>query len=156
MLLDSEIVIRALEHQNPKHAGNPRTTECRRLWVELLRYRFTRVLIAAPTVAEFRVGQNAPALPLLPAIEYVAFTAAVAEDMATWATPNNLKAVRTKSGNDRTQVKYDALIVACARHHKADCVIAYDEGFAATVKLAGLNCYEPSYFEKSQRTLPHT
>lgn len=90
------------------------------------------------------------------AIEYVAFTAAVAEDMATWATPANLKSVRTKAGVDRTQVKYDAMIIACARYFKADCVIAYDEGFAATAAIAGLPCHEPSFFEKSQRTLPHT
>jgi hypothetical protein len=47
---------------------------------------------------------------------------------------------------DRSVVKFDALIMACARRFGADCVISLDDDMFKLAGKAGVTCREPGYF----------
>lgn len=146
MLLDTSVFIRALEHDKDAHRADPRVTDCRDLWVALLRSDRTEVLISALSVLEFLRGPAAPALPVLPGIIWASFDYRVALDMCKWATPNVIAGVRDVGGNTRRVVSYDALIVGTASAYHADCIVTYDADMKSLAAKASIACYEPAHF----------
>jgi len=153
LMLDTQILVLALEHQSVKHANNPSTALARKLWEIAIGSRRTRVLIAAPSVFEFRVSPSAPPLPRLANIEYVAYSAVVAEDMSKWASPHVLKPPPGTKETTRNIVRYDALIVACAAHWKADLLVSEDNGMQTLADAARVQCVTLDYFLESQPNL---
>jgi predicted nucleic acid-binding protein len=153
MLLDTGVFIRALEHDTAKHAADPRTVDSRDFWMAALRPSSrTTLLIAAPTVLEFRLGPGAPPLPMVDRVEYVAFTASAAEQMASWATGPVIKSVMTATGLTRRLVEYDALIVACAKFGRADLIVSLDDDVHQLSKDAGIDCHLPGDFRALKLT----
>ncbi len=112
-LLDSGVVIRALEHESPKFVGDPRTQACRELWVELLRSS-SDVLIAAPSLTEYLIGPDPKPFPRTKRVIVVSFDERAASQLAHWAGREVLVDT-AKTGAPRDYIRYDAMIVACAK-----------------------------------------
>jgi predicted nucleic acid-binding protein len=146
VLLDTGVLIRALEHDQDAHEGDARVKDCRDLWVALLRSDRTDVLISALTVLELMRGDAAPVLPILPGIVLASFDYRAAQDMSKWATPQVIAGVREASGSTRRVTSYDALIVGTARAYHADCIVSYDKDVKSLAPKAGIACHEPSHF----------
>jgi glutathione S-transferase len=91
IMLDSGVIIRALEHANPQRSSDPRVADCRALWERALSE--CRVFLPPFVVLEVMSGEQAGALPIVKSIEHVAFTYQVAESMAKWAKPGDQKRV---------------------------------------------------------------
>jgi predicted nucleic acid-binding protein len=151
LLLDTGVFIRALEHDSDAHKDDPRTKDCRDLWVALLESTKTDVLIAAVTVLEYMRGPaGTPAKPvqppIVPGVIYVSFDYRAAIDMANWATTDAVKEVRDATSTPRRIVAFDALIVGTARAYRADCIVAYDSDVKKLAERAGIPCHEPDHF----------
>jgi len=78
--------------------------------------------------------------------EFIAFDDVVAADMARWCNRRVINAVMRETGAIRNVVKYDALIVACARAHKAAMIITLDADVAALAEIAGVTAKKPDAF----------
>jgi predicted nucleic acid-binding protein len=147
LLLDTGILIRALEHDREPHKSDPRTRDCRDLWVALASTSKTDVLIAAPSLLEYLRGPKAPEPPIVPGVIYASFDYLVAQDMASWATTATIKEVRDRAANTRRIVTYDALIVGTARFYGADFIVSYDEDVQKLAAKARVGCCEPAHFK---------
>jgi predicted nucleic acid-binding protein len=148
-LVDSGVFMRALELDRPKWAGKPETLASRRFWETAIKVHPTHddaILLSSITVLEFSLDPKAPQIPEVFGVEYVAFDRATAADMATWCSPRTVDAVAKATGVTRTMVKYDALIVACARVHRAAMVIMLDTDVIELSRLAGLQVKGPGDF----------
>lgn len=152
--LDSGVLIRALEHASEVHRQDPRTKDCRTLWETALRAK-REILIAAPTVVEIRAKRGAPPLPVVKQVRVVPFHGSVADDLIHWGGEDALQEVVQASGAHRKLVRFDAMIVACARWHQADCLVSVDERHMPKLSaMAGIDFHTPSYFAPRQPTLP--
>jgi predicted nucleic acid-binding protein len=142
IMLDSGVVIRALEHANPARKDDQRVSDCRELWVRVLRE--CRVLMPPFVVLEVLAGDGAaPQFPIVRTVEHVAFSYQAAELMAGWAAPDVQKRLARETKTARRVVKYDALIVGTAQFHRADVLVTLDEDVKALAKLAGVRAEEP-------------
>lgn len=148
-LIDSGVFMRALEPNMPKWSHKPETGQCRQLWEAATREpRRHTVLISALTLLEFRIAPHQPRAPSLRAVEYVAFDDIVADDMARWCKPDIIEDVRKETGTSRRVVAYDALIVASARVHRAECVVSLDEDIHRLAKHANVPSCPPDAIVK--------
>jgi hypothetical protein len=85
-MLDTGVLIRALEYDNPKRSNDERVADCRAVWTQALREN--TILIAANSVLEVLWGDSTfEQFPIVEAVEHVGFTYQVAERMASWARP---------------------------------------------------------------------
>lgn len=142
IMLDSGVVIRALEHANPARTGDARVPDCRELWVRALRE--CRVLMPPFVVLEVLAGDGAaPQFPIVRTVEHVAFSYQAAELMAGWAAPDVQKRLAKETKTARRVVKYDALIVGTAQFHRADVLVTLDDDVKALAKLARVPVAEP-------------
>jgi predicted nucleic acid-binding protein len=152
-MLDSGVIIRALEHANPARKGDPRVADCRTLWERALRE--CRVLMPPFVVLEVLAGDGAPPqFPIVKSVEHVAFSYQAAEKMAAWAGPEVKKRLARETKTARRVVNYDALIVGTAAFYAADVLVTLDEGVKALAKLANVRTAEPKEILKgTQETL---
>ena len=142
IMLDSGVVIRALEYANPARAGDARVSDCRTLWVRALKE--CRVLMPPFVVLEVLGGDGAPPqFPIARAVEHVAFSYQAAELMARWSTPDMKKRLARETKTARRVVTYDALIVGTAQFHQADVLVTLDDDVKALAKLARVHVAEP-------------
>jgi predicted nucleic acid-binding protein len=74
----------------------------------------------------------------------VSFDFKAAEILGSRMPVATLKEVRAQSSSSLTHLKYDALIVACAVRHGAECIIAIDADIAKLANLVGLTAFHPS------------
>lgn len=152
-LIDTGVLIRALEYESVTHSDDTRTKDCRDLWVTALRAG-REIMIAAPSIVELRAKVGAPPVPKVKQIPVLPFTRFVADDLVTWAGEEAVREVASDSQAHRKLVRFDAMIVACARWSKAACVVSIDRHVAGLAKLAGIECHGPEYFRASQGSLP--
>lgn len=142
-MLDSGVIIRALEHSNPARKGDPRVADCRTLWERALRE--SRVLMPPFAVLEVLAGDDAPPqFPVVKSVEHVAFSYQAAEKMAAWASPDIRKRLAHETKTARRVVNYDALIVGTAAFYAADVLVTLDAGVKAMAKLANVRTAEPN------------
>jgi predicted nucleic acid-binding protein len=151
LLLDTGVFIRALEYDSDAHKNDPRTKDCRDLWIALSQTVKTEVLVAAVTVLEYMRGPSGKAArpvapPVVPGVIYASFHYRVAIEMADWATTDAIREVRDGTSTPRRIVAYDALIVGTARAYNADCIVADDQDMKKLAAKAGIDCREPSHF----------
>ena len=153
IMLDSGVIIRALEHSNPARKGDPRVADCRTLWERALRE--ARVLMPPFVVLEVLAGDGAPPqFPVVKSVEHVAFSYQAAEKMAAWAGADIRKRLARETNTARRVVNYDALIVGTAAFYAADVLVTLDEGVKAMAKLASVRTAEPKELLKgTQGTL---
>ena len=146
MLLDTSVMILALEYDNPARVDDPHLKDCRELWVDLLASSDTTVYIASLTLLEFLRFPNATQPPPAKKVVYAGFDYRTAIDTSKWATTANLKDIRDGQGTTRRVVSYDALIVGTARAYNVDCIVTLDAGVHSLANKAGLTSREPAYF----------
>lgn len=154
IMLDSGVVLRALDHESPTRKKDPHVKECRELWSRALQE--CRVLIPPFVVLELLAGQRgATAFPVVRAIEHVAFSYQVAEQMAAWATPSASAETAKATSTSRRVVGYDALIVGTAKFHGADVLVTLDDAVVALATAAGMNVARPrELLSWQQQSLP--
>lgn len=152
IMLDSGVLIRALEHDNASRRDDPRIFDCRELWMRALRE--ARVLLPPFVVLEVLGGHDGegPPIPVVRAIEHVAFSYQAAEQMARKAAGDAKR--RAPKGKKRGAVRHDALIVGTAAFHKADVLVTLDDEVKALAKLARVPVAEPKdLLRGTQRSL---
>ena len=151
-LIDTNVLIFALDGgiKHPDH-------KLARALVEALAERKSRILVAAPTFAEFEVRKTGKSMPTGGVIEVVPFNHDAAKYLAERLPLNALKElgyVSTGTPNGKSCLKYDSMIVACAGRHLAQCIISTDtEHMPKLAAQAGLRCLSPRYFEQAQQSL---
>jgi hypothetical protein len=153
-LVDSGVFMRALEPENKRWKDKQTTHESRRFWLAALTSPKVHdaVLVSALTLLEFQLGDNAAMAPTVFGVEYVGFDDLVADDMSRWCHPRKIETVRTATGESRNLVKYDALIVACARAHRAQCIVTLDDDVMRLADLAGVPARRPGDFDLTSKS----
>jgi predicted nucleic acid-binding protein len=122
-LIDTGVLIRALG-ERPDDRYSP---ICAGLFQDLLAAS-AEILIAAPSISEIlRFGRSQP-VPRYRLVQVVSFDERAADWLGNHLPEAVLESVKTLTGLPRHYIKYDALIVACAARHKADCIISLDKG----------------------------
>lgn len=125
-MVDTNVLIFALGGgtRNPSH-------KIARALVEAFAEKKMRMLVAAPSFAEFELRSNGQELPTGGGlIEVVAFDHDAANLLAKRMPMDALKRLGyAPKGveNGRHCLKYDSMIVACAARHHASCIISTDE-----------------------------
>lgn len=154
IMMDAGVIVRALDHESGARKKDPRAKECRELWTRALQE--CRVLVPPFVVLELLAGQRgAPAFPVVRAIEHVAFSYQVAEQMAAWAAPTAHAEVAKRTGASRRVVGFDALVVGTAKFHGADVLVTLDDDVLALAASAGVPAARPrELLTWQQQSLP--
>lgn len=134
-LLDTTIWLRALGWADDE------TASCVS-FVEAMIHHERRLLIAAPTISELIRGDVTRKVPNRKGIVPVAFDINAAETLGRLAPKAWLS---TFPEGERTFIKFDALIVACAKRWGAECVISIDtkQTMKKVADAAGLPLSDP-------------
>jgi predicted nucleic acid-binding protein len=147
-LLDTTVMIRALGDR----PNDPRAPLCASLFAKMVQIG-KRVLVAAPTVAEMMRSSQQTMPPRSRYVEIVPFDLSAAMMLADKLPLSVLKTLKEQGLGPLTYLKYDALIVACAIRHKADCLVTLDKTMGKLAEQAELPCKTPSDFLQRQTTL---
>jgi predicted nucleic acid-binding protein len=119
-LVDTGVLIRALSQFDDKQAA-----VCRDFFDAMVACG-KQMLLAAPVIAEVLRGRPQP-LPRTKSLIPVAFDSRAAEILGLEIPVAVLRSESPKSGHSRTYLKYDAMIVACAKRWAAECIVALDD-----------------------------
>lgn len=111
------------------------------------------LLIAAPSIAEFQRKYETP-IPRALGVEVVAFDHEAANTLARDFPPFVFQEVQRETAAPATCVKYDALIVACAVRHNADCIITTDNWMVRVAGKVGLKAAAAGDFREDQTKMP--
>jgi predicted nucleic acid-binding protein len=120
------------------------TPACKEFYQAMLSHG-RELLIAAPTIAEVMRQDGKRNIPRVLGIEVVSFDDQAAQILGRMFPASVLKSLK-HGGTTLTHLKYDALIMACAVRHQADCVVAIDEDFVALGNAVGMPVYRPIHF----------
>lgn len=140
---DTSVLIGARKEAEKDHAV------CAALWTAMVskgRY----ILIPAPVLAEFLRQPNTPLPPRIERVEIVAFDDLAAFQMAKFAEASS---VLSLPGESKKVLKYDAMIIACAMRHQAECLVSCDERQRKLAERFGLKAAAPSDFLEAQQPL---
>lgn len=146
-LVDTGVLIRALGQREDEHAD-----KCRSFFDAMVGAK-RQMLVAAPTVAELLRGNPQP-LPRTRSVVVVSFDNTAAEILGVEIPVSVLHDHSAKTGHTRSYLKYDAMIVACARRWEAQCIVALDDDHVALARHAGLVVRHPAAFVRRQTVLP--
>lgn len=106
------------------------------------------MLVATPTIAELLRGDDQIGLPHRRSFVPVPFDVRAAEILGRDMKKTVLQKARDESGRSYQYIKYDAMIVACAKLYEAPCIVTTDErhmpNLAAQLKVA---CVTPGAFK---------
>lgn len=150
-MIDSGVFMRAIDHTHPKWVQAIETKLCRQMWELSVRFQSTKtVLISTITMAEFRFG-SPTRFPASTRIEYIAFDELAALNIASWYKKAVITDVCKKTGRSRNVVKYDALIVASAKAHRAEAIVALDDDVFELAQYAQIDCITPDSFLKGHQ-----
>jgi predicted nucleic acid-binding protein len=158
IMLDANVIIMALEYDNPRLRSDPKVKDARELWERALAE--CTVLLPPFIVLELLLGGVSTPLPALRNLMHVAFTYEVAESMGSWASmpapgPKLRRAMKVESGADARNGRYDALIVGTAKFYGADVLVTQDVATKAIAKAAGVVTQAPAELLRwTQRGLP--
>lgn len=123
VLIDSSVMIPALGDR-PDDPWSNDCTECLKL---LIRNRY-RILVAAPTLAEIMRFGGGSLPPRTEGIEVVAFDQEAAKLLGKCLEINQIRQMRDELGGPLDYYKYDAIIAACAKRHRAVWFVGRDKG----------------------------
>ena len=143
--LDTGVLIRALGDR----PEDPRAAVCREFVQAMLANR-GRILVPAPVVAEMLRGANAAAVPRVRRIVVVPFDDRAAVLLGTKMPEHLYHEWRAETGRPVHYFKYDALIVACAQAHGADCIVHLDGDIGRIAEKMGFEAHRPDHFEDAQ------
>ncbi len=149
-LVDTGLLTRAI-------GGLPadaQTALCREFYEQMLA-EGRDVLIAAPTIAEIMRLDGKRTVPRVRNVEVVGFDEQAATLLGAAFPMSVLKKLAAAIGKTTTQtyLKYDAMIVACAMRHGAQCIVALDSDIHELGKEVGIDVYRPDHFLAPQVSL---
>jgi len=114
-------------------------------------------------LAEYLRHDKKSTRPRVSGVEYVAFDDAAAEILGSVFPMAIIMACRTPAG-PKDYIKYDAMIVACAKRWNADCIVTLDghprgggveaSGIFRLAAFANVAAYYPAEFQAQQIALP--
>ena len=117
--------------------GNDAHTEnCRRVVASMDEHSITLVL-PLPVLAENLLSRNEDWLSKHRLLEFASFDPAAARRIADLGDLARL----SKTGKDRQRLKYDAMVVATAAAHRADCIVSDDVGLRGMADRLGLPAF---------------
>lgn len=146
-LLDTGVLIRALGQRSDSDAS-----ACQAFFDAMVASNGKRMLVAAPTVAEMLRGHPQP-LPRTRSLLVVPFDLRAAELLGTEMPIEVLKTQRIDTNLPLSYLKYDAMIVACAKRWDAECIVALDTDHVVLAKHVGLSVRHPRQFAHRQMRL---
>jgi predicted nucleic acid-binding protein len=132
---------------------DPRAPACRAFF-EAMEETRGRILIAAPTLAEYLRNGERSGIPRVAGIEPVAFDDIAATVLARELPRTILKQTQQETGLAYDYIKYDAMIVACAKRHRAEHFVTLDRQATGLAERIGLKVRQPSDYEAPQLDLP--
>ncbi|OGQ25625.1 MAG: hypothetical protein A2138_22525 [Deltaproteobacteria bacterium RBG_16_71_12] len=147
-LLDTGILIRALREYTDAH------TETCVAFLKALLDENKDILIAAPTLAEVVRGNAATTLPAVAGITVVGFDKQAAEILGKGLPAPVLKEEAAQAGKTGMQIKYDAMIAACAARHRADVVVTLDDDMAKLAARLRVAVARPADYLSKVLSLP--
>lgn len=133
------------------HGGDSHTDSCRRIVEAMDEHRITLVL-PLPVFAENALSHNDEWLSRHRLLELASFDPPAARHLSKIGDLARL----ARSREDRNRLKYDAMVVACAAAHGADCIISDDaglRGLAARLDLAAYSSRELLGPPQGQQTI---
>jgi predicted nucleic acid-binding protein len=145
-LADTGVLIRALGQREDEHS------EICRAFFDAMVQNKRQILVAAPTVAEMLRGNPQP-LPRTRSIIVVAFDNEAAQLLGLEMHVSVLKDKSKIDGLTRTYMKYDAMIVACAKRWEAECIVALDDDHIRMAAHVQMPVKHPRQFLKQQTVL---
>jgi predicted nucleic acid-binding protein len=154
-LLDTSVLVPALGGKI-RHSDDPLSVA----FFEAMVGTHRRVLIAAPSVAELMRKSPASLIPRTRTVVVVDFDRIAAEQLGRDFPADSLRSIRDqlKPSLDRVSldyIKFDALIVACAKRHGASVLITTDIGQMKLANKINMLAKKPSDYQTSQTNLPH-
>jgi predicted nucleic acid-binding protein len=146
--VDAGVLMRALEpHHTDKFAE-----ACRDFWTAMLEDKKREIIIPAPSFAEHQ-RKKLSKLPSTEQVYVVPFSSGCAELLADRFPAEvldlEIKAFKADYGRDApgSYIKYDAMIVACAKYHGAQRLVSIDSRVKKRLaELAPIDCQVPTYF----------
>ncbi|WP_158627672.1 PIN domain-containing protein [Corallococcus sp. AB038B] len=84
------------------------------------------MLLPAPCLAELIRGKPALTIPSTPSVIVVGFDRIAAMELGKRFPASFIKQQKVKSGYEKGYIQFDAMIVACAIRHNAECIITFD------------------------------
>ena len=139
-LVDTGVLIRALRQRSDDEAP-----ACVAFFDAMVSSSGRRMLVAAPTVAEMLRGNPQP-LPRTRSLLVVPFDSRAAELLGTEMPVDVLRVHRAHDQLPLSYLKYDAMIVACARRWEADCIVALDTDHVTLARHVGMPVLHPRQF----------
>lgn len=142
-LIDTTVILGWIGHKTLQK----KAASCRRFVESMIEER-RKVYIAAPSWAEVLRGMaNTP--PLSPHVEIVPFDRRAAELLGR-EIPFDVQRARAKQYDvPLPYIKYDAMIVACAKRWSAEVFISLDSKQSKLATHVKLDAREPSYYEET-------
>ena len=144
-LVDTGVLIRALRQRH-----DDETPACHAFFDAMVNSGSRRMLVAAPTVAEMLRGNPQP-LPRTRSLLVVPFDLQAAELLGEEMPIQVLRAHRAPDQLPLSYLKYDAMIVACARRWDADCIVALDTGHVTLARHVGMPVLHPRQLARDPR-----
>jgi len=146
-LIDTGVLIRALGQFEDEHAAT-----CQDFFDAMIECK-KQILLATPVIAEVLRGQPAP-IPRTPSIIPVAFDSRAPEILGIEIPVDVLRSESQKTGHSRTYLKYDAMIVACAKRWAAECIVALDGDHGVLAQHVQIPVRHPRDFLRRQVVIP--
>jgi hypothetical protein len=112
-----------------------------------------QMLLATPIIAEVLRGQPQP-IPRTKSLIPVAFDSRAAEILGLEIPVEVLRSESTRTGHSRTYLKYDAMIVACAKRWAAECIVALDGDHGVLAQHVRIPVSHPRDFLRRQIVIP--
>ncbi|HYO68936.1 MAG TPA: PIN domain-containing protein, partial [Archangium sp.] len=105
------------------------------------------LLIAAPSLAELIRGNQAFKVPSTLSVIVVPFDRLAAEVLGKKFSADVIKQQRKANGYEKAYIQYDAMIIACAIRHKADCIISFDTNVFEDAENLEIPIHKPKNFK---------
>lgn len=148
-MLDTGVWIRALGQRNDERSG-----ACRAFFEAMIGQKNT-MLMAAPSLAEILRGDGATVLPSTRYVQIVPFDRLAATLLGQEFPQHVLVSAAMANGAKINYMKYDALILACAKRWDSRILVAYDDGYVKLARhLNSIAVQRPDEFEDRQGALP--
>ena len=146
-LVDTGVFIRALGYHDDEHR-----LPCVAFFEAMLQTQGKQILLAAPVLAELIRGGPDREIPRTPHVAPVSFDLHAARICGKEMPPNILR--RFANGPYRlTYLKYDAMIVACAKRWEAECIVAIDTDHHKLASHVNIPVHHPREFRRAQMPL---
>lgn len=124
--IDANVLIRALEADDPKRSDDPLAPRCAAIF-QLAERGLTRIILPTPCVAEWWVTRSGENPPSGEGLEHAPFHTKAAREFANNIGVQGITDVRKQFNLPKGYVKFDAMVLACAWAAKAKVLVTSDD-----------------------------